>query len=140
MNETAIGLLQTDAGAERRVSFSRRLLIYGAVWLLAALAFQVFLQPEGLTETSLAPMQQRIRWPLYTPLMAMVGLSYAVSWPDSPREDVGLAAGAGLVLHGILALACARRSRFIAFTLAQTLLLTVAVIYFIRQTQLPGDG
>ena len=140
MNEAAMNTPQTDAGPEQRVSFSRRLLIYFAVWLLAALAFQFFLHPMGLTETALTPIQQRISWPVYTPLMIVVGLAHAVTWPDFPQAWVGFAAAAFLVFHAILALTRARRSSFVALTSAQALLLTVAVIYFVRQSQLPSGG
>jgi hypothetical protein len=140
VNQTAVSFPQTDAGPDRRVSFSRRLRIYFAVWLLTALAFQVFLQPEGLTVTDLTPIQQRIRWPFYTPVMAVVGLAQAFTWPAFPQASAGFAAAGGLVLHAMFALTRARRSSFIALTSAQALLLTVAVIYFVRQSQLPRGG
>ncbi len=140
MNEAAMNHPQVDAGPEHSVSFSRRLLIYFAVWLLAALAFQFFLQPIGLTETALTPIQQRIRWPIYTPLMIVAGLAHAVTWSDFPQAWVGFAVAALLVLHAILALTRARRSSFVVLISTQALLLTFAVIYFVRLSELPSGG
>ena len=139
MNEAAMSFPQTDA-LPQRVRFRSRLLIYFTGWLLAALAIQIFLEPEGLTVTHLTPIEQRISWPFYTPFMAVVGLAQAVTWPDFPQATAGLAAATCFVLHAIIALACGRRSSFIALTAAQALLLTIAVIYFVRQSQLPSGG
>jgi len=137
MNEAVMSHPQLDTVSEHRVRFSRRLLTYFAVWFLAVLAFGVFLQPEGLTETDLTPFQQRIRLPLYTPLMAVAGLAQSVTWPTFPSSSALDAAAACFVLHAIVALTRSRRSSLIAFTCAQALLLTVAVVYYVRQSQLP---
>lgn len=112
-------LPQIDAHPQRRVRFRSRLLIYFALWLLAALAFQIFLQPQGLTETHLTPIQQRISWPLYTPFMSVVGLAQAVTWPDFPKALAVFVAAVCFALHAILALACARRSWYIALAAAK---------------------
>ena len=140
MNEAVMSQSQFDAAPEHRVRFSRRLLIYAAVWLLAVLAFELFLQPEGLTETDLSPIQQRIRLPLYSPLMAVVGLAQSVTWPTFPSSSALDVSAACFVVHAIAALTRSRRGSVIALTCAQTLLLTVAVIYYVRQSQLPTGG
>src|SRR6187401_283957 len=109
MNETAKSLPQIDATPECCVRLRHRLLIYFAVWLLAALAFQIFLQPLGLTETDLTPIEERIRWPLYTPIMAVFGLAEAATWPRSPQALAGISALAAFVLHAVVALTRVRR-------------------------------
>ena len=55
MNEAAMNSPHAGGVSERQVGFSKRLLGNLAVWLLAALAFQIFLRPAGLTETDLTP-------------------------------------------------------------------------------------
>lgn len=131
MNEAATCLTH-------HVRFRRRLFIYIALWLLAALAFQVFLRPLGLTETDLTPIQQRIRWPLYTPLMAVIGLAQAGTWPANPQAIAGIAAAAVFVLHAVSMLTRARPRSLIALAAAHALLLALAVIYYVRWSQLPS--
>jgi len=132
--------LQLYAASGHRIRFSGRLLIYIAVWLLAVLAFEVFLQPEGLTETDLTPFQQRIRLPLYTPLMAVLGLAQSVTWPAIPTPFDLCGAAACFGLHAIAALTRSRRSSLIAFTCVQALLLTASVVYYVRLCRLPSGG
>ena len=131
MNEAATSLTH-------HVRFRHRLFIHIALWLLAALAFQVFLRPLGLTETDLTPIQQRIRWPLYTPLMAVIGLAQAGTWPANPPALAGMAAAAVFVLHAILMLTRARPRSLIALAVAHALLLALAIIYYVRWPQLPS--
>jgi hypothetical protein len=119
-------------------SFKRRLVTYLAIWLVAALAFEILLQPEGLTETDLTPFQQRIRMPVYVPLMAVIGLAQSVTWPTFPDSSALDVAAACLVLHAVVALSLARRGSFLALATIQTLLLTIAVIYFIHHSHLPS--
>jgi uncharacterized membrane protein len=134
MNEVAMSV------SAQRVSLRKRLLIYLAVWALSGLAFQVFLQPMGLTETHLTPTEQRVRWPIYTPLMALVGLAQSFTWPASPGTSAGFAAFACFAVHAVVALTRTRWSSVAGLFCIQTLLLAVAVIYFVRHSQLPTGG
>ena len=134
MNEIAMSV------PAQRVSLRKRLLIYLAVWALSALAFQVFLQPMGLTETDLTPTEQRIRWPLYTPLMALVGLAQSFTWPASPGAFAGLGAFACFAVHAVVALSRTRCGSLAGLFCIQTLLLAVAVIYYVRHSHLPTGG
>jgi hypothetical protein len=138
MNETETS--QPGTISERRVRVGTRLLIYIAMWLLAALAFQLVLQPDGLTETDLSPIQQRVRWPLYTPIMAAVGLAQAFTWPDFPGSTAFWVAVACFAVHAAVALTRSHYIAFIALSLAQAFLFVIAVIFFFRHTQLPTAG
>lgn len=120
------------------VPFRRRLVIYLAIWFVTALAFEIFLQPEGLTETDLTPFQQRIRMPIYVPLMTVVGLAQSVTWPTFPGTSALDVAAACLALHAVVALSLAHRGSFLALATVQALLLTVAIVYFVRQSHLPS--
>lgn len=140
MIESAMSVPQPRAVPKDRIRFGRRLLVYLAVWLLAAFAFQVFLKPEGLTETDLSSLQQRISRLLHTPVMAVLGLAQSVTWPGIPGATGGFAAAACFVSQAILTLTRARRRPFIALMLVQALLLTVAVVHFVRQSRLPSGG
>ena len=140
MNEAQKILTRFSAVPENRVRFSTRLLIYVAMWLFAALVFQAFLQPAGLSETELTPIQQRLLWPLYTPVMAVVGLAQAGTWPVFPSALAILAGGACFAVHGIIALSRKQWSSIVALAGVHALLLAIAVIYFVRQAQLPTGG
>lgn len=123
-----------------RVRLTIRLAVYFSVWVLVAVAFQVFLQPEGPTESSFSPLQQRLIWPLYTPLMAVIGLAQAATWPKHWPDWAPWVVVIGLAIHGVVTLTRSRRSTFLIFTGVQVLVLTVAVVYFVRQSYLPTGG
>lgn len=124
----------------RCVRFRIRIFSYFAGWVLVALAFQVFLQPLGLTETALTPIQQRMLWPLWAPVMVIVGLAQAATWPASPQAVVGISVAVGMVFHAFAALTISHFKAFIVLMLAQMGFLTIAVIYFVRWSQLPSGG
>jgi cbb3-type cytochrome oxidase subunit 1 len=129
-----------DSDSEDYVWFGRRLLIYLSVWFLAVLVCEVFLRPEGFSETSLTPFQQRIRWPLYAPLMAVVGLAQSVTWPTFPGALAITVAAVCLILQAIVSLTRSRSRSLVALTCVQALLLTVAVVYLVRLSKLPTGG
>jgi len=140
MTEAATSLSHFDAAPEQRVRLGTRFLVYFSVWLFAALAFQIFLRPEGPTESDLSPIQQRLLWPLYAPLMVVVGLVHAVTGSSRFPDWAPWAVVAGFVVHFIIALTRVRRSSFVAFISIQVLFLAIAVIYFVRQSYLPTGG
>ena len=120
------------------LSVGQRLFWYVAVWLFTVLAFQIFLTPEGLTETNLSEMEQRIRWPLYTPIMVVIGFAEAFTWPTDFTAVAFVGAFACLVAHAITMLTRVHFRPFVLMLCIQTVLLAIAVIYFIRFSQLPG--
>jgi hypothetical protein len=130
---------QAHPNAGRRICFRIRLLIYLGVWLLAALAIQLMLRPEGLIESDLTPLQQRFLWPLYIPVMVALGLAQAFTWPDFPGAGVSLIAGGALAVHAAVALTRVRRGSFLVLTCVQGVFL-VAVVYFVRQSELPSGS
>ena len=131
---------ESVANVERSVLFRTRALAYFALWFLAAISFEIYLRPEGVTETDLSETQQRWIWLPYTPIFIAVGLAYA-TWPSDPNALLILLAFMGLAAHAILALILVhRRSSFIALICVQVLLLTVGVIYFLRFSRLPSGG
>ncbi len=133
-------LTQFDALTEPRTWFTARLAVYFGVWLLALLALQIFLQPEGATESSFTATQQRLLWLPYTPLMVVVGLAQAATWPGSfPNWAPWMVVGV-LVGHALVALTRVRRSSFVVLIGVQVVLFGVAVFYFVRQAQLPTGG
>ena len=125
--------------ARPRISLKRRVHFYCAGWLCAAVALQIFLQPEGLTVTDQGPLQQRLLWLAFTPLMAIFGLAQALTGPVTPSLPMFLLAAACLLTHGFFMIRSADRGRFTVLGGAQIILLTIAVIYFVRQSQLAGD-
>ena len=131
--------IQSDSAMKGRVLFSTVLLVYVAIWIFSIIALQIFLKIEGSTETHLSPTQQRISWVFQSPLMIVMGITRALTWPGEPTvPDLFIAVG--LVVHAIMMLACARRSSFIALTCVQAVLLTVGAIYFVRLSRLPSGG
>ncbi len=137
MNEAAISPTQKQVAPEYRIRFRVRLAIYLCVWLLAVLAFEGFLRPEGLTETHLSPLQQRLQWPLYTPLMVFFGLGQALSTPsDTPQFYFWIC----LILflaHAALSLTRTHLASFSILIGVQTATIAVAVSYFIHFSRLP---
>src|SRR5215218_10227701 len=103
-----------DPVPQHQVRFSRRLAIYLSVWLLAALALEVFLRPEGLTETSASPLEQRLWLPIYTPLMVILGLAQAATWPRDHFAHWAVAAAfICFLVHGIFTLRAGKRAWFL---------------------------
>ena len=137
MNEAVIRTKHSDTASRCGVRFRMRFLIYLAVWLLAAVAFEIFLRPEGLTETHLTPLQQRLLWPLYTPLLVFFGLAQAVSTPRDIPQSFFWVVVALLVAHAALTLSRNRPIVFAALIGVQALTLAVAVTCFIHFSRLP---
>src|SRR5262245_34170504 len=54
--------LPTGISAAPRVSVAQRFVVYGLVWLLAVVAFELWLRPWTPTESHLTEAEQRIRW------------------------------------------------------------------------------
>lgn len=140
MNDAATSRSPFAAAPKRGVPLRTRVLVYFSVWPLAVLAIQIFLPPEGPSETDLTAIQQRLLWPLYTLLMVVVGLARAATWPGRFPDWVGWAVVTGLAFHFIVAATRSRRSSFVAVTCFQVLVLAVGVIYFVRQSFLPTGG
>jgi hypothetical protein len=123
-----------------RIRLRNRFLVYSAVWLLVTLAFQIFLQPEGPAESDFSPLQQRLLWPIYTPLMVVVGLIQAATGSTLFPDWVPWTIVAGFAVHFLITLTRTRRFTFAAFICIQVLFMTVAVIYFVRQSYTPTGG
>jgi hypothetical protein len=116
-----------------------RLLIYLAVWLLAALAFEALLRPQGFTETHLTPLQQRLQWLFATPLMVFFGLAQALLTPrDIPQSFFWLCVTVFLA-HAIMVLRRTQLPMFATLIGLQALTLAGGVAYFIHFSRLP-DG
>lgn len=124
----------------RRIKVRWRLLGYAAVWLLAALAVQLFLRPEGLTETSLNEAQQRALWLLYTPVMATIGLSHALERVRNLADWVPVIIVICFVLHAIVTLIQSRTRSFAIMLLIQIVVLSLAITSFIDLSRLPAGG
>lgn len=140
MNQAASNLSSFEDSRPHHVSARTRLFVYLSLWMLAAVALQTSLQPEGATETNFSPLQQHLYWLLYTPLMAFAGLAQAATWPHPFPGWTAWAVVAGFALHFIIAMANLRRSLFLVVTGVQALSLAVGVIYFVRQSWLPTGG
>jgi len=82
----AMSPAESDPLPETDIRFRTRFFFYLAIWLFAALVIQVFLPPEGIVATDLTPFQQRIRWLFGIPLIAMLGLARALTWPWYPSD------------------------------------------------------
>jgi hypothetical protein len=140
MNEAATSVSPFDVPPEHRVRLSTRVLVYFSTWILVALAFQILLRPEGPTETDFSPLQQRLLWPLYAPLMVVVGLVQAATGSARFPNWAPWLVVAGFAVHFIIALTRVRRSSFVALIAIQVPFLVIAVIYFVRQSYLPTGG
>ena len=140
MNKVAMSPSPLAANPGQGIQLRTRVLVYFSVWLLAVLTIQIFLPPEGPSETDRTAIQQRLLWPLYTPLMVVVGLARAATWPSRFPDWLPWAVVTGLAFHFIVAATRSRRSSFVAVTCFQVLVLAVGVIYFVRQSFLPKGG
>lgn len=124
---------ESDAVRGNPIHLHTRLLVYLAVWLLAALAIQVFLQPEGLTVTFLTPSQQRVEWLLFTPFMVYWGLEHHFSLPQySFWLFVAI-----VIAHGIQTLRCTQFLAFAVLIGLQVVTVASAVVFFIQRWRLP---
>lgn len=122
----------------RRITVRWRLLGYGAVWLLAALAIQLFLRPEGLTETNLNEAQQRALWLLYTPVMATIGLADALQRVSRLADWSPLVIAICFALHALVILTQSRPRFFAIMIFVQIVLLSLAIMSFIHLSRLPA--
>ena len=130
----------TDFLPGRKLSARQRLFWYIAVWVLAALAFQLFLRPEGLTETNLPEVQQRLSWPFYTPFMVTIGLAEVFTWPQTFNTVALLGSAVCLLVHAVITFTRVYARSFLVMICIQVVLLGIAVFYFVRFSQLPSGG
>ena len=122
----------------RHITVRWRLSGYGAVWLLAALAIQLFLKPEGLTETNLYEAQQRALWLLYTPVMASIGLADVLERVSRLADWAPLIIVICFVLHALVTLTRSRARSFAIMLLIQIVFLSLAITNFIQLSRLPA--
>jgi hypothetical protein len=143
MNEANVTVPQLGNRPAHPVRLRTCCIAYIAIWLLTAVAFEVFMQPDGMTETDLTSTQQRIRWPLYTPLMALLGLARAFTWPWHPLyhspPDSALVPAFLASIGFLLALGCLTITRRHLWSLVTMLcfhaaILSVSVIFYLRMT------
>jgi hypothetical protein len=142
MNETSIKVLDLKISSERSVRFRTRCFAYAAIWLLAGLAFWVFVGPDGPTETNLTQFQQLVRLPLELPLIAWLGLARASAsiWPQYPvigpapfaRSAVGLASVACFITVAVLTLTRRRLHPLVAMLCLHAAILSVSLIFYVR--------
>ena len=121
------------------LTFGAKLLIYLGVWLLAVLTLELFLEPEARTQSELSPLEQRLIWPLWTPLMVLFGLGHAFSLPRSIPESFSLTVFAAFIVHAVLTLRAKRPFFFAALIGLQLIVLLGAMASFIHLSRLP-DG
>jgi hypothetical protein len=120
------------------ITVARRFAIYLLIWIVAAIAVQAWLQPDSLTETNLTPIQQRIRWPLLTPVFAVLGLAHAIGGTRTAWPFITVVAC--FVTLAILALCCSRRAAFSALMFIHAVVLAIAIAYFVQFSRLPSGG
>ena len=122
-------------------SIGARCIAFALLWSLAILAFEIFLMPEGLTETDLSAFQQRVSWPLYTPVMASLGLARALVSPwyksyhtlNSPFIFAGFLIAAGCFLVISISIFLCRNWRYLVLLVSlHGMALTFAVVYYMR--------
>ena len=132
-----------DKGAEpeNNVRFSTRILIYFAVWMVAVLAFEIGLEPEGLTETTLTPLQQRLELLIYAPVMVLAGLAEAIS-ASAPDEFAQLFFWffAGVFLVHAIGVLFAPSRLFVYLIGLQLLALAAGVACFINFSRASQGG
>ena len=128
------------------IGVRQRVIAYLVLWLIAAIAIQIFLKPEGLTETDLSPFQQRIRWPIYTPLMIALGLGRVITLPLLPllhwsNEMLTFwIAFVGLAVIGIITLTRRSRQVFVVMLCVNAVLLAISVFFFLQIAAIPSGG
>ena len=128
------------------IGVRQRVIAYLVLWLIAAIAIQIFLKPEGLTETDLSPFQQRIRWPIYTPLMIALGLGRVITLPLLPllhwsNEMLTFwIAFVGLAVIGIITLTRRSRQVFVDMLCVNAVLLAISVFFFLQIAAIPSGG
>jgi hypothetical protein len=117
-----------------------RVIAFFALWILAAVAFEIFLAPEGSTVTDKSELHQRLTLPLWTPLLAAFGLAQAATWPHSFPAWAVFAPGCYFCVQAVSCLVFSRRSVFASLCSLQVVMLTIAVVYFVRFSRLPSGG
>jgi hypothetical protein len=63
------------------VSLRARWLTFFSLWIVAAIACEIFLPLQGATETAVSPLEQRLWMPIELPLFMVFGLAQAFVWP-----------------------------------------------------------
>jgi hypothetical protein len=116
----------------RSLHVETRLAIYLAVWILAVLAFELFLRVEGRTENFLSPAEQRLRWPLFTPVMVIFGVMHSVSSRGEMSQAFFWLVGALFLAHAILTLRCTRPNVFAVLIGLQAVTVAFGVAHFIH--------
>lgn len=124
----------------RHISFARRFLYYGITWLLAVIAFQIFLRPEGPTETDVSAFEQRLWLPFYTPVIVFIGFTRAVAGISHSGAWSIVISLVCLIGVGITTLTQSRCRPFMLMVGIHSVLLVIGVLYAIRVSRLPGDG
>ena len=139
MKEAATSSTQSDSELNDRVPFIVVLFVYLAIWFLADIAFHVLTKDVVKHSTSSDLIVRLSTRVMETPINIIAGLSLAVGEiiaPDSQDADwllLPTLIGVCVFGHAVLTLSCVRRRAFIAFSCAQVLLLTVGVIFHLRQ-------
>ncbi|CAN5727577.1 hypothetical protein BH09VER1_BH09VER1_35450 [soil metagenome] len=123
--------------ADARLTLAQRISCYLLIWFLAALALQIFLKPEDLTETSQSPVEQRFWWVPLTPILLTFGLMKAFSLPLNSSPLIPILVASCLLAHASFTLT-RRRILTLAWLLAlQFVLLAIAVIGYVHLANLP---
>jgi len=133
MNEAATSHSQFDAAPDERVSFRTRLLVYCGIWLVAAL-ISLLIPDSDFT------FSEQARCALLAPLVAVFGLSLAVTFPHEPTALVGAYASSLLFIHGVATLVQTRQSIFRVLVATHLVILFTAAVYLIRFSHLPSGG
>ena len=129
--------------------FRTRCIAYVSIWLLAVLAYQVFVGPDSPTETDLSPLQQFIRLPLYLPLMATLGLARALELPlhrtieqssDFSTFVAFLVSVATFATVGTFTLKCSRNRAFVPMLFIHAAIVTIGLIFYIYLTRELSDS
>lgn len=121
----------------QQIGRAYRILWYFSTWLLAVVAIQLILKPQGVTETALSATQQRIRWFLWTPISIVVGLAQAITWPKELSAWAVVTSAICLLVIAVVALVQDRAKIFFVAMILQIIVIIVSVIYLKRLDSLP---
>lgn len=124
----------------QHVSRARRVLWYFSTWLLAVVAIQIILKPQGVTETALSATQQRISWIFCSPVSILIGLAQAFTWPEEVAGWAVVTAAICILIIAVVALAQDRTRIFLVTMILQIIVIMVSVIYLKRLDSLPGGS
>jgi hypothetical protein len=126
--------------SKRDITLKFRVLLYLIPWLCTVAAFFFSLYPESAHDTAQSPLEQALRLPFWTPLLATLGLAEGFWRMGLSHPIAGVIAALCLLVHAGIMLSNRRLAPLIGLLAIQVMMLGIAVAGFVHLSKLPWGG